>query len=140
MKCNKIVSGLQSLAQLEAMSRFIAETSKEEEADAPSEHEHCGEQMVVVAEGARGVGPLVHNGVVEHRGGGVPQRGEGLERVAPRARLDLAERVRRVRDALGGEHEKIVSVPGVSHVGPGLRHACVQQDVLVARQVENGPV
>ena len=54
MKCNKIVSGLQSLAQLEAMSRFIAETSKEEEADAPSEHEHCGEQMVVVAEAASG--------------------------------------------------------------------------------------
>jgi hypothetical protein len=39
MKCNKIVSGLQSLAQLEAMSRLIAETSKEE-ADALSEQEH----------------------------------------------------------------------------------------------------
>jgi hypothetical protein len=51
MKCNKIVSGLQSLAQLEAMSRLIAETSKEE-ADALSEQEHCGEQMVVVVEAA----------------------------------------------------------------------------------------
>jgi hypothetical protein len=46
--------------------------------------------------------------------------GEGLECIAPRARLDLAERVRHVCDAFGGKHEKIVSVSGVSQTSATL--------------------